>query len=202
MFVRLFPLLSRRLLVCVCLSLATLPAFAGDDSAAAPPPANAKSIEELRSEAESLREQADADYKIAEAACYKRFLVNSCIDDAKGERLTLIRQARVLEAEAHRLDLIERNRAAAETADKAAKHGIAQRPTNAAPQSGEIATPTPRAITTAGARKPTRANTRRNNARSRAEAARRAETALRDRERYDARIRELEEKKARDADGR
>ena len=202
MFARLFPLLSRPLLVCVCLSLATLPSFAEDNSEAAPPPENAKSIDALRNEAEALRTQADAHYKAAEAACYKRFLVNSCIDDAKSDRLNLVRQARVLEAEAHRLDLIERNRAAAEMAEKAAKHGIAQRPTDAAAQSDPVATPTPRAITTAGARKPTRTNASRNNAKSRAEAARRAETALRDRERYDARIRELEEKKARDADGR
>ena len=161
-------------------------------------PSPGKSIHQLRDEAANLRTQAETDYQVAETACYKRFFVNSCIDDAKTTRLTVIRHARELETEAHQLDLAERRRMAAE----AEKKGDGSRPTEASLPSADkdVAKPRPKVVTPS--RRAVRPSTASNNADSRAKAAHRAEAAQRDRERYDARIRELEEKKARDEDGR
>jgi hypothetical protein len=169
----------------------------------APPVDPTERIKALRDEAEQLREQAERTFQTAEAGCYHRFLVNRCIDQAKSERLALVRQARALEAEARNIDLAERARAAAEAAEKAAKHGVSERPTTADQPMPDVATPiippatrsTPRAITSNRAKSSERAK-------ARSQAARRAQAARRDRERYDARVREYEEKKERDASGR
>lgn len=182
-----------------------MPSAAGDDGGNPPASDNPGRIEALRDEAERLRDEADAVYQTAEAACYKRFLVNRCIDKAKGERLAVVRKARMLEAEAHRLDLVERNRAATEAAKKAEERGV-PRSTAAASPTADVATPTIHPEN-AGAHKPIvrqSANAKKSRERVSAQkrASSRAQTARRDRARYDARIRELEEKKARDADGR
>ncbi|MDR1661995.1 MAG: hypothetical protein LBR95_06165 [Azoarcus sp.] len=193
-------MLPFRFLVCVFLAMSALPA-AGDDEG---DPSAPERIEALRTEAERLRDEADAAYQAAEAACYKRFLVNRCIDDSKAERLAAIRRARALETEAYNLDLAERRRAAAEAKKRAEERGAPPRPTAAAMPTADVATPTmpnvdaspPIAPRAASAKK------KRERAKARKQAGTRAKSARHDRERYDARIRELEEKKARDADGR
>jgi hypothetical protein len=195
-----------RFLACVLLAVAAMPAAAGDGDGNPSAPDRPERIEALRDEAERLINEADSAYQTAEAACYKRFLVNRCIDKAKSERLAVVRRARALEAEAHRLDLAERNHAAAEAAKKAEERGASLRSTTAAAPAAEVATPAMRSDN-ASAYKPVarrgvsaKKSRERSNARKRADS--RAKAARRDREQYDARIRELEDKKARDADGR
>jgi len=182
--------------------MAAFPASATHESDPSPDPA--KHIKQLRDEAGTLRAQAETSYQTAKSACQKRFFVTSCIDDAKAERLTVIRRARELEAQAHQIDLAERRRRADEVAKKAEEHGSGPRPTEASLPSAdqEIAKPRPEIVTITSPHRITRPSASSNGASERAKAARRAEAAQRDRERYDARIRELEEKKARDADGR
>lgn len=75
----------------------------------------------LQAEAKALRQAADENFKAQEKACYEKFLVNHCIDQARKERLERIRQARALEAEARQLKLAEREQAAAATLDKQAQ---------------------------------------------------------------------------------
>lgn len=203
-FAPFFRSLSRHILaVGACIAIAAFPlgAVATDEAEAAPDPG--KRIKQLRAEAESLRAKAETDHQAAETACYKRFFVNSCIDDAKTERLNVIRRARELEAEAHQIDLAERRRVAAEIVKKAEEQGSGPRPTEASSPSADadVAKPRPESAKSSR-RRPVQSNTVSDNENARAKAARRAEAAQRDRERYDARIRELEEKKARDEDGR
>jgi hypothetical protein len=196
------PLFRYVLAVGVCLAATAFPlgAVAADEEEAAPKPA--ERIRQLHDEAGSLRTQAETDYQAAETACYKRFFVNSCIDDAKAERLAAIRRARELEAEAHRIDLAERQRKAAEMAKKAEEHGSDQNTMGVSSPSADVDVTQPRSEKAMSSRRAIQSSTASNKARERTKAARRAEAAQRDRERYDARIRELEEKKARDEDGR
>ncbi|MDR0633392.1 MAG: hypothetical protein LBF91_00245 [Azoarcus sp.] len=193
------------LLACAFLAATATPAAAEDNGNA--PPEAARGIDDLRGEAERLRDEAETAYQAAEAACYGRFLVNSCISDAKAGRLATIRRARALEAEAYRLELAERRRAATETAEKAERRGATPFPTEASAPTADVATPTLPPVATsarkgAAGRQATGGKKSDERAKSRARAARRAEAARRARERYDTRIRELEEKKARDEDGR
>jgi hypothetical protein len=178
---------------------------AADESEAALKPT--ERIRQLHDEAGKLRSQAEADCQAAEKACYKRFFVNSCIDDAKAERLAIIHRARELEAEAYQIDLAERRRKADEMAKKTGERGGGQSPMGVSSPSADADVAQPRPGTAISSRRIIRKNTADSNvserdASERAKAARRAEAARRDRERYDARIRELEEKKARDEDGR
>jgi len=194
---------SRHILASIaCLAIVAFPleAVAADEGEAVPNPA--KRIQQLRSEAENLRTQAENDYQAAETACYRRFFVNSCIDDAKTERLAVIRRAREIEAEAYQIDLAERRLKAAEMAKKAEERGVGSRPTEASSPSADSDVPKRASETANSSHRIPRPNTAGNTANSRAKATHRAEAAQRDRDRYDARIRELEEKKARDADGR
>lgn len=93
--------------------IAALPDAARAQPTAARPPGDDRArIAELEAEGKALRAHAEATYRAAEAACHERFLVNRCIDQAKKERLDTITRARGLEAEARRLDLAERQRAA------------------------------------------------------------------------------------------
>jgi hypothetical protein len=172
--------------------------IAADEDKATPKPT--ERIRQLQDEAGSLRKQAEADYQVAETACYKRFFVNSCIDNAKSERLAVIRRSRELETEAHQIDLAERQRKAGEMAKKAEEHGNG--PMDASSPSDDADVASPRSETATPARRVVRRNTADNSTRERAKAARRAEAAQRDRERYDARIREIEEKRARNEEGR
>jgi hypothetical protein len=197
------PLSRYVLVVGVCLAATAFPpgAVAADEGEAAPRPA--ERIRQLHDEAGKLRTQAETDYQAAETACYKRFFVNSCINDAKTERLTVIRRARELETEAYQIDLAERQRKADEMAKKAEEHGSDQSPMGISSPSADVDVARPRSGMAEAARRVVRqSNISEHEASERIKAARRAEAARRDRERYDARIRELEEKKARDADGR
>ena len=72
---------------------------------------------ELEAQAKALRAEAEATFQAAEPACYKKFLVNRCIDQAKQRRLETIQRARALESEAHQIKLEQRQRAAAEAQD-------------------------------------------------------------------------------------
>jgi len=192
-----FHLLSRYI-VGACLAITVFGVMATDKGESVPHPG--ERIQQLRSEAGNLRTQAETDYQAAETACYKRFFVNSCIEDAKSKRLAAIYRARGLETEAHQLDLVERRRKAAETEKKAEDHG--SRPIEASSPSADKDVAKARPEKAASSRRIVRSSSANNAVSSRVKAARRAETARRDRERYEARIRELEEKKERDADGR
>jgi hypothetical protein len=197
--------LSRYVLaIGACLAMTVFPfgAWAADEGEGEAAPSPAKRIQQLRDEAETLRTQAETTYRATEAVCYKRFFVNSCINDAKAERLTAIRRAREIENEAYQMDLAERRRVAAETVKKAEGRGDGLRPTDASSPSEDADGIARRPETAKSPRRVIRSNPGSNPVNARAKAARRAETARRDRERYDARIREIEEKKARDADGR
>ncbi|MCL2877051.1 MAG: hypothetical protein FWF12_12445 [Betaproteobacteria bacterium] len=202
-FVPFFYLLSRHALtIAACLAIAALPlgAAASDNGEAALKPS--ERILQLRDEAGKLRTQAESNYRTAETACYKHFFVNSCIDGAKTKRLAVIHRARELEAEAYQLDLAERRKKTAEMERKAEGLGSGSRLTEASSPGADKDVAKPRPETEKSSRRVVRSNTTSDNSNARAKAAHRAEAAQRDRERYDARIRELEEKKARDADGR
>ncbi|MDR1424948.1 MAG: hypothetical protein LBI92_10165 [Azoarcus sp.] len=205
-----------RLLACAFLA-AALPAAA--ETEPAPPPSASEGnaavaptapdagdpterMEALRDEASRLRDGADDTYQKAEETCYHKILVNSCIDNAKSARLELVRRARALEAEAYQLDLAERNRAAAEAAQRAEQHPPAVSAAEPTPDVAPPASRSGKAVERTLTRGGKIVAKSRNQTKARAEAARRAKTTRRDRERYDARIRELEEKKARDAEGR
>lgn len=186
----------------------------GDATAAAETPA--QQAARLKAQGQTLRDEAEATYVITEATCYKKFLVNRCIDQAKAARLDTIRRAREIEAEARRIELTERQRAAAE-----AGHGAATRAPLApsAPSSTSEATvqPTPEAerlraqreadlqkaereaAAARGAKDAARTSER---AKAEADAAKRARQAAEDRARYEKRIREYEEEQARDAAGK
>lgn len=82
--------------------------------AASPAESAAERARDLRERAKIMRAGADHQYAVTEHDCYSRFLVNRCIDQAKLERLARIREARLMEIEANRLELAERQRVAAE----------------------------------------------------------------------------------------
>lgn len=75
----------------------------------------------LRQQAQAVRSAAESRFSEIEVGCYRRFLVNRCLDQAKEERVQAIRRARELEQQADRIDLAEQNRRYAERkADEAA----------------------------------------------------------------------------------
>ena len=93
-------------------------AFAQTD-AAAPQTAAERATEdarkkELADQAKAMRQEAETTFAATEAGCYGKFLVNRCIDQAKQLRLETIQRARALEAEARKIELGQRQRAAAE----------------------------------------------------------------------------------------
>ncbi len=68
----------------------------------------------LREQAAALRSEAETRFRVAEPACYERFLVNRCLDNARRERLDAIRQAREMEIESRRIELADKRRQAEE----------------------------------------------------------------------------------------
>ncbi len=161
----------------------------------------------LKSEAKALRDQAEADYHAAQPECYERFLVNRCIDEAKQTRLEAVRHARQLESEARKIDLAEKQQAvfertpSAEMRDPSAPSPNATIEPNAEAERirAERAAAAKQADAQARAeRAAADAERARKRAEAEAEAAGRAEQAARDRARYEERIRQYEEKKARD----
>lgn len=207
-------------LFCLLFALAVPTAHAAspapaDKAATESHDADAERSSRLKDEAKALRDKAEADFAATEPKCYARILVNRCLDQAKQDRLDTIKQARVLEAEARKIDLAERQRRAAETGRSATDAPTA--PSAPSPDANVVVKPTPEAESTraerASALERAEAEARaaraardaeRGSQRSaaEAEAAKRAEQAERDRARYEERIREYEEKKARDASGR
>ncbi|THF60768.1 hypothetical protein E6C76_21550 [Pseudothauera nasutitermitis] len=186
--------LSSAFLASAALLLCVAPATAEETDAAR--------AERLKAEGKAIREAADARFAAEEPACYQRFQVNRCISDARNARLEEIRRAREVEAEARRLDLIERQRRAAElgVTDNTAPREAAspstldsqlpapdpaaealRREREAALSASERAAAAERA-----AKDAERAERR---ARAEADAAERAEKAERDRQRYEERIR-------------
>lgn len=175
-------------------------AFADDDSARA---------DELRLKAKALRAEAEASYTAAQPECYRRFLVNRCLDQAKSARIATIGKARELEIEASRIDLARKQREV-----EARGLDVAPASTPGAPAT-PFADPVPaddsaaEAIRRAREDEAVRAEARarellqqrdaekaRTRAAAEAAAAERAEKAARDRERYDERIREREAERA------
>lgn len=84
--------------------------------------------EKMRDEGKVLTDAAEARFSQEEIACYERFLVNRCIDQARQRRVQEVRKARALKVEADSIDLAEKNRRfaerQAEQADVAPKKAI------------------------------------------------------------------------------
>ncbi|AWI76728.1 hypothetical protein CEW83_17150 [Parazoarcus communis] len=201
-----FRIAASTLLLCLLTPLSQ----AADSSAA-----DDERASRLKDEAAQLRDQAEATYQATEPQCYERFLVNRCIDAAKQARLDDIRRARALESEARKLELAARQRAA----DEAMRNnpGAPQQAPATSPAADPTIRATPEAERMRSERSKAAAEAEREAVKARATqdaeraaerskaqeaAAQRAEQAARERERYDERIREYEEKKARDASGR
>lgn len=177
-------------------------------------------ISELRAQAKDLRDEAEATFSATEPGCYRKFLVNRCIDEAKKRRLDTIREARALESEARGIDLAERQRVAAmiregwpegepqpaPTPDIALPPAqvplpspdpaIAIDPERSRLQAEREAAAARNAQAAAASRASRDADRAAARARAEAEAAQRAEAAARDRARYDERIRKFEEEHA------
>jgi hypothetical protein len=164
----------------------------------------------LKAEGQALRKEAEATFVATEPVCYKKFLVNRCIDNAKKQRLDTILRARELEAEARRLELAERKRAVAE-AGRADATTAPLAPATPSSTSEATVQPTPEAEQLRAQREALRqkaetdaqaaraakdAARAQERAQTDAEAARRAEQAKGDRERYEQRLRKYEEDKA------
>ncbi|GLT23500.1 hypothetical protein GCM10007933_29670 [Zoogloea oryzae] len=81
------------------------PALAADE----PAPDMARAAA-LRTEAGTIRDAAEARFSDEEIDCYKRFLVNRCLDQAKERRVLEIRRARQMDLEAGRIELADKNR--------------------------------------------------------------------------------------------
>lgn len=88
----------------------TLPAIAAE----AEPAPDLAHAAHLREDATRIRDAAEARFAEDEPACYKRFLVNRCLDQAKDRRVLEIRRARQMDLEAGRIELADKNRRYAE----------------------------------------------------------------------------------------
>ena len=86
----------RPLTLAVCLSslcFTALPASA-EEAPVVDPAAEVARAKVLKDEASTLRKSAEARFAEEEAACYQRFLVNRCIDQARERRVADVRKAR------------------------------------------------------------------------------------------------------------
>ncbi|GHU15511.1 hypothetical protein FACS189441_7280 [Betaproteobacteria bacterium] len=97
--------------LCILIAWAAMAEAAEPDAREQTPPAAPKSAAELlaagktlQEQAAALREAADRQLEIAEAACAKKFMVNDCRNDARSERLESINEARRLDAEGRELE--------------------------------------------------------------------------------------------------
>lgn len=86
----------------------------GADAPEADPAAEMARAATMRDEASALRGAAEARFSDEEIACYSRFLVNRCLDQARERRVVEIRKARQLDLEAGRIELADKNRRFAE----------------------------------------------------------------------------------------
>ncbi len=99
--------------LCLAASLAaTCNAFAQEETSSA-----------LRERATAIREATEATYLKTTYACYDKFFVNACLDDARLERIAQVKEARLLEARANRID-----RGARIKAMEARLHKVENRP--------------------------------------------------------------------------
>lgn len=80
-------------------ALAGAPAFAADagSAAAVAPPQTLEEAKAMRDRADAMRAEAERNYAIAQNACYAKFLVNACLNDAKKEFTRAGLEARPLE---------------------------------------------------------------------------------------------------------
>ena len=92
-----FPLRTLCLVASLC---AATGAFAQEESSV-----------QLRERASAIRDAANAQYKQVTYDCYDKFFVNACLDDARVELITQVKEARLLEARANRIDRGERIKA-------------------------------------------------------------------------------------------
>ena len=106
----------RRLLFrlsCVSLLLSpVLYAQTSESTSAVPQPTTLEEAAAQRQQAEQMRTEAEARFAREQPACYKKILVNGCIEDAKKQRTQSMIEARKLEApardferEAHRAEV-------------------------------------------------------------------------------------------------
>ncbi|NLF53823.1 MAG: hypothetical protein GX576_05390 [Thauera phenolivorans] len=222
--------MSRRLAALLLTLSATLahPALAAEPQPSAAVQSPEARSEALKDEGRRLRAEAEATYLDTERACYDRFLVNRCIDQAKAKRLETIRRARELEAEARRIDLAERRRLAEERGlllapaplERPAEPDFTPAPATASTPPVPAPIPAPASTTEADRLRAQRAAEARaadaaaraaqaerdaeratERARAEREAAARAEAAARDRARYDERIRQYEAEQAKEKAG-
>ena len=84
----------------IVLLLASQPLWAQKAGDPAPMPQTLEQAEAQRQQAEAMRKDAERRYAAEEAACYKKILVNPCIDAAKERHTKTIVEARRLEAPA------------------------------------------------------------------------------------------------------
>lgn len=207
---RLFPLSSLATLM-----FALPPAgLARADEAPAPDLARATA---LHAEAAAIREAATLRFSDEEIACYARFLVNRCIDQARTRRVEAIRQARALDTEADAIELAAKNRRFTERMEEQAANApqkaverAEQEARNRADSEARLRQLSEkdaerlkneqdaktRGMLEAEARHRHEAEQARRRADEAAAAAQRAEQARSDREDYDERARKAAEKKA------
>mgnify|MGYP000334859320 CR=1 FL=1 len=176
-----------------------------------------KPIRELADEAAAIREAATLRFSDEEIACYARFLVNRCIDQARGRRVEAIRQARALDTEADAIELAEKNRRFTERMDDQAANApqkaieraeleaknradsearlrqLSEKDADRVKREQDAKT---RGMLEAEARHRHEAEQARRRADEATAAAQRAEQARSDREDYDERARKAAEKKA------
>ena len=171
----------------------------------------------LHSDASAIREAATLRFSDEEIACYARFLVNRCIDQARERRVEAIRRARALDTEADAIELAEKNRRFTERMDEQAANApqkaveraeleaknradsearlrqLSEKDADRVKREQDAKT---RGMLEAEARHRHEAEQARRRADEATAAAQRAEQARSDREDYDERARKAAEKKA------
>lgn len=169
-------------------------AWSGPGHAEAAPDQPAADAKALRDQAAEMRRRADATEESETAACYARFLVNACIDDAKAKRIQTITAARKLEAQARKIERAQREAAARARADERHDAPAAQ-PLSIPPV--KKAPPAPSAAERAKASAEQAAKDQdkaAQRAKDEAAAAKRAAEAEADRKAYDERLRQYQQK--------
>lgn len=211
-----------RSLLFTLLSLCLAPALAHAQSAPtvdelrAPWLAQQKKADAMRQQAKGIRDEANNARAIRDAACYKKFLVNKCLDESREQYLATLSGARKLEADAYVIDTEARRQLnvinsaqlqsgpAVVPATSQSPQGVVQ-PRKAEPTAKPLdknrpppAAPRPTG-TTPAQRAAEEARHQKADAERQQQAAERARKAQADRERYDKQLREVQEKKAKRA---
>jgi hypothetical protein len=144
-----------------CLILLTCAAFtAVADEAPHPPATDQMSatrtrVLELKTQAKTLRHDAEANYKRDSAECRQKVLVNNCLSGAADRRLEKIEQARGIESEYGGLERDIRRYELAERRAERARRLAERKPAPATiTVDGGGATPLPQVATPAGKTSP------------------------------------------------